>query len=46
MNKFVLVIAPSGVALGDAVRKLGERPDVETADIEDEIKSNPETEQA
>jgi hypothetical protein len=46
MDRFVLVSAPSGVALGDAVRKLEKRLDAETADIEEEIKSNPETEAA
>jgi len=45
-NECVLIIAPSGVELGDAVGKLAKKLGAASADIEAEMKRDPKTEES
>lgn len=46
MEGYVLALAPSGVSLGNAVVRLKDRLKADVADVEEEIKEDPKTEEA
>jgi hypothetical protein len=46
MNKYIFITAPPGVGLSQAVVRLKSELDAETADVEEEIKKDPDTDKA